>query len=103
MARAVKLTNSSSCKALRLCQAALRYDQRPPRVGEAIGGMMKLAILRRSATLVAAVSAVTLISAGTAFAFNSGDNPGATGPNTITWTGQGAANGVLDTTQCDAA
>src|SRR3954447_4811026 len=64
---------------------------------------MKLAILRRSATLVAAVSAVTLISAGTAFAFNSGDNPGATGPNTITWTGQGAANGVLDTTQCDAA
>src|SRR3954452_11647708 len=64
---------------------------------------MKLAILRRSATLVAAVSAVTLISAGTAFAFNSGDNPGTEGPNTITWTGQGATNGVLNTTQCDAA
>src|SRR3954449_3145797 len=64
---------------------------------------MKLAILRRSATLVAAVSAVTLISAGTAFAFDSGDSPGAAGPNTITWTGQGATNGVLDTTQCDAA
>src|SRR3954447_25935392 len=64
---------------------------------------MKLAILRRSATLVAAVSAVTLISAGTAFAFNSGDNPGTPGPNTITWAGQGATNGALGTTQGAAA
>src|SRR5215210_6451845 len=63
---------------------------------------MKLAILRRSATLVAAVSAVTLISAGTAFAFPSGGNPGTTGSSTITWDGQGATNGVLDTSQCDA-
>src|SRR3954451_16200721 len=103
MARAVKLSNSSSCNALRLCQAALRYDQRPPPVSEARGGMMKLAILRRSATLVAAVSAVTLISAGTALAVNSPGNPGGTGAKTITWTGQGATNGFLDTAQCDAA
>jgi hypothetical protein len=52
--------------------------------------------------LVAAVGALTLISAGTAFAFDSGGNPGTTGPSTITWTGQGAANGALDTTSCDA-
>lgn len=38
-----------------------------------------------------------------ALAFDSGGNPGTTGPNTITWTGQGASGGVLDTTQCDAS
>jgi hypothetical protein len=49
------------------------------------------------------VGALTLTGAGAAFAFDSGSNPGATGLNTITWIGQGAANGVLDTTYCDAA
>src|SRR5262245_23341574 len=57
----------------------------------------------RATVLAAAVSALTLIGAGTAFAFNSGNNPGQTGPNTITWTGQGATNGVLDSSQCNAA
>jgi hypothetical protein len=42
------------------------------------------------------------VTASTVFAFDSGGNPGTTGANTITWTGQGASNGVLDTIQCDA-
>jgi hypothetical protein len=35
-------------------------------------------------------------------AFNSGGSPGGLGSDTIAWTGQGAANGVLNTSQCDA-
>lgn len=59
--------------------------------------------LRRAATVLAA-AAITLGSgAAAAFAFQSGNNPGSTGPNTITWTGQGATNGQLDSPQCDAA
>lgn len=51
---------------------------------------MKLGILRRSATVVAGATAVVLLSAGAAFAFPSGQNPGdpgngGTGPNNITW------------------
>jgi hypothetical protein len=57
--------------------------------------------LRGAGLAAAAVAAVTLIGAGAAFAFNSGDNPGTTGPNTITWTGQGATNGAPKTILCD--
>ena len=52
-------------------------------------------------TLVAAIAAA-LVTAGIAAAFNSGGNPGVTGPNTITWTGQGTTNGSVDTVQCDS-
>lgn len=37
---------------------------------------------------------------GTALAFDSGQNPGAPGANSITWTGQGAVDGVLGTSIC---
>jgi hypothetical protein len=65
--------------------------------------MRKRNLPLRATVLVAAVSALTLISASAAFAFNSGGNPGATGANHIEWTGQGATNGQLNTSQCDAA
>jgi hypothetical protein len=52
--------------------------------------------LQRSATVVAGITAFTLVSAGAALAFDSGGNPGGTGPNTITWTGNGQTNGVLN-------
>jgi hypothetical protein len=65
--------------------------------------MRKRKLPLRATVLVAAVSTLTLIGAGTAFAFDSGNNPGQTGPNTITWTGHGATNGVLDSSQCNAA
>jgi hypothetical protein len=35
-------------------------------------------------------------------AFDSGGSPSGTGDNTIAWTGQGATNGVLNTSLCDA-
>jgi hypothetical protein len=54
------------------------------------------------AAFIAVIAAFALVGAGVAFAFDSGGNPGAPGPNTITWTGQGASNGVLNTTECDA-
>jgi len=44
-----------------------------------------------------------MVGASAALAFDSGDNPGATGANHIEWTGQGALGGKLDSTQCDAA
>jgi hypothetical protein len=53
------------------------------------------------AALLAAVGVLALVGVGAALAFNSGGNPGALGANTITWTGQGADGGVLNTTQCD--
>src|SRR5215470_879293 len=65
--------------------------------------MRKRNLLLRTGGLVAAAGALTLISAGTAFAFNSPGNPGSTGDNTITWTGQGAPGGALGTTDCSAA
>jgi hypothetical protein len=54
--------------------------------------------------VVAVVAAMVLVlgSASFAFAFDSGGKPGATGPDTITWTGQGADDGVLNTTTCEA-
>jgi len=39
---------------------------------------------------------------GVALAFDSGNNPGATGDTTITWTGQGADKGVLNSNICPA-
>jgi len=65
--------------------------------------MRKRYLPLRAAVVLAAVGALTLIGAGSAFAFDSPGMPGATGDNTITWTGQGATNGVLNTTACDAA
>jgi hypothetical protein len=59
--------------------------------------------LRRCATVLAGTTTVILIGAGAAFAFPSGGNPGTTGPNHIEWTGQGATNGQVDSSQCDAA
>src|SRR6266540_5795790 len=47
------------------------------------------------------VLALALSFAGIALAFDSGGNPGSTGPNHIEWTGQGASGGVLNTEQCD--
>jgi len=44
---------------------------------------------------------IGLLGVGSAFAFNSGDKPSGTGDDTITWTGQGATNGVLNSSQCD--
>ena len=66
--------------------------------------MRKRFLPLRGAVLVAAVSALTLTSAGAAFAFDSPGNPGTnnTGAQTITWTGQGATGGVVDSIQCDA-
>jgi len=46
------------------------------------------------------VTALVLLNAGLVSAFDSGDNPGVTGANTITWTGQGASDGELDTENC---
>jgi hypothetical protein len=53
--------------------------------------------------LLALGALVALIVATGAFGFDSGGNPGTTGDKTITWTGQGANNGVLNTEECDAA
>jgi hypothetical protein len=54
------------------------------------------------AALFAAVAAMALVGAGVALAaeFDSGTNPGATGAQTIVWTGNGATNGVVDSIQC---
>jgi hypothetical protein len=57
--------------------------------------------LRRAAAVVAGATAITLVSASAALAFNSGGNPqnfGGTGPNHIEWTGQGgvSASGTGD-------
>ena len=46
------------------------------------------------------VFALVLGMAGAAQAFPSGGNPGNTGPNTITWTGNGADGGVPNTEVC---
>lgn len=60
--------------------------------------------LRRFATVIVASTVVLGTGAGVAFAsFPSNSNPGTTGSNSITWTGQGATNGHLDSSQCDAA
>jgi hypothetical protein len=56
--------------------------------------------------VIAVLAAMVLVlgSASFAFAFDSGGNPSNfPGDNSVTWTGQGAANGVLNTTLCDAA
>jgi hypothetical protein len=45
---------------------------------------------------------LAIIGMGTAIAFNSGGTPGGTGTDTIAWTGQGASNGALNTSLCDA-
>jgi hypothetical protein len=50
---------------------------------------MKLAILRRTVTIVAASAIMLGAGAGAALAFPSGQNPGKTGPNDIEWTGHG--------------
>jgi hypothetical protein len=52
---------------------------------------------------VLTVMALVLGAASFAFAFDSGGSPSGPGANSITWTGQGATNGVLNTTQCDAS
>jgi hypothetical protein len=54
--------------------------------------------------VVAVVTVMVLVlgSASFAFAFDSGGTPAATGPDTIAWTGHGAADGVLNTTTCEA-
>lgn len=59
----------------------------------------------RARGLVATAVVVTLLLAATglAFAINSGENPGGVGPNSMSWTGQGADNGVLQEQQCDAS
>ena len=54
----------------------------------------------RKLPLLAAMLVSAGAIAGGALAFDSGGNPGSTGANTITWTGQGAHDGVLDTIQC---
>jgi len=53
---------------------------------------MKRAILRRSATVVAGATAIALIGATAALAFNSPGKPPGTGPQNIVWTGQGATS-----------
>ena len=58
---------------------------------------------RRATTVVASATAIVLVSAGAALAFDSPGTPPGTGDQTITWTGQGTSNGQLDTSQCDAA
>jgi len=57
----------------------------------------------RGAVAALAALAVLLATAAPAFAFNSGGKPTGTGPTTITWTGQGATGGVLNTAKCDTA
>ena len=57
---------------------------------------------KRIGVIATTVAAIVLISASVAGAFDSGGKPSGTGPNTITWTGQGASDGVLNTTECDA-
>jgi hypothetical protein len=54
--------------------------------------------------LAALGAAVALAVAAAASGFDSGGNPGTTGPATITWTGNGAnqAAGTIDNSQCDA-
>ncbi len=59
--------------------------------------------LRRSVTVIAGTTVLTMVGAGAAFAFNSPGKPPAVGDQTITWTGQGANGGVLNTSLCDAA
>ena len=54
----------------------------------------------RFATLAIVCLAFAGAVAGGALAFDSGGTPQAIGPDTITWTGQGAHNGQLDTVQC---
>jgi hypothetical protein len=49
------------------------------------------------------VGALALIGAGAALAFDSGGKPSGTGDNTITWTGNGATGGVLNSEMCGAA
>ncbi|KPL83841.1 hypothetical protein SE15_00935 [Thermanaerothrix daxensis] len=39
---------------------------------------------------------------GAALAFDSGGTPEATGPDTITWTGQGTQNGRLEDVKCSS-
>jgi hypothetical protein len=56
--------------------------------------------LVRSATVVAGLTAFTLVTAGAALAFDSGGSPGSTGNTQINWTGQGAHDGKLDTIDC---
>jgi hypothetical protein len=54
--------------------------------------------------LLAATTLVAMLVVGitgVALAFDSGGNPGTTGPNTITWTGQGTTDGALTTVECD--
>jgi hypothetical protein len=62
--------------------------------------MRKLRLRVWTAGLIPAVAAVTLIGAGIAYAFDSGDKPEGTGADTITWTGQGADGGELNTVEC---
>ena len=62
--------------------------------------MRKLRLRVWTAGLVPAVAAVTLIGVGIAYAFDSGDKPGGTGANTITWTGQGVVGGLPKTVEC---
>jgi hypothetical protein len=52
---------------------------------------------------VLTVMALVLGAASFAFAFDSGGSPSGPGADSITWTGQGAINGVLNTTECDGS
>jgi hypothetical protein len=61
-----------------------------------------LRALRRVTAVVAGGVTIALVSASVALASGSGGNPITTGPNTITWTGQGADGGMLNTTDCSA-
>lgn len=57
--------------------------------------------LRRATTVVASTTVLVMVGAGAAMAFPSGGNPqGYPGDNTVQWTGNGAHDGVLDTTLC---
>jgi hypothetical protein len=66
-------------------------------------GKTRRKALRRLVTVVTSTIAIVLASASAAFAFDSPGKPPATGDQTITWTGQGATNGVLNTSLCSAA
>jgi hypothetical protein len=58
---------------------------------------------RRALVVVFTTFAMVAWMAGVALAFDSGGNPGGMGANSITWTGQGASGGVLNTSQCDGS
>jgi hypothetical protein len=68
-----------------------------PKIKKSLSNRKKFITSLAIALGIAGAAVPALVSA-----FNSGGSPSGTSADTIAWTGQGATNGVLNTSQCDA-